>query len=342
MRIALVLITLPVAALLLTTGGCPPDGSLGGPPVRPFLPAALTLNVSELPEDADSATAKLSTQCHLDGRDLYDAVVRSAASVVLRFQHLADRALALAAVINEDLTDPNQTQVSGTFDVAGQTVTYKADFAAFDFDGDGTADGSGTARDLPVVVRIWTDRGTGFAPFLCALVTQRPAADNVGAGRLFLRPGAMHGDVPADVQFYVEYDRTDPAHQWNFAYVSGTVHPRHVLTGGVARIDVRTGSAGVEKTVRGAYQFAEDLYGFDTFRAAVHYLEGGAGMLASAEATGGIAQASFTNLCVNLLDRALATDGECADFDLQDMSLLDLPPDGATALPAGFPAQPTF
>jgi hypothetical protein len=305
--------------------------------VATFLPTSVSLDIDELPEDEIDQTAQAFTP-----QNNYQRAVRSAATVVHRFQYLADRALALGATINTDLADEDQTQVSGSFTVAGPTFSYKADFAAFDIDGDGEADGSGNPVDTPIAVRMWVDRGTGYVRWLCALVDVKPSTDNFGRGELYLQPYALHNDTPSDVRIYINYDRTDETHRWNEAFVAGELHPEHRLATGTARVDVRASGSDTEKTVRTSYDFQDNPYGFETFRSAVHYLRGGAGLLVSAVSSGGQLQIGFENICVVLADQTLAQNGECDDYDTQDMTLLDVPTGTESDLPADFPEQPTF
>jgi hypothetical protein len=335
---------------LLLFGGCPPeapgpqltvvgDDNENTPKVDAYMPAGVSLDISELPEDEDNETYQEAAPT----RNVYARVVRSCATVMHRFHRVADRALALGAEIRRDFTSATQTQVSGSYRVWGYDVNYKADFAAFDFDGDGIPDGSGNAVDLPVALRIWADRGEGYQPFLCALITQRPTSERLGAGKFYVNPAAGDPRATAGVQGFVEYDRTADDHRWHTACISGPVHPLCGLSAGVARVDVREDEAGgLAKTVRAAYQFDESLYNFNTFQAACHYVVGGVGLLATGQATGGAAEVGFTNVCVNLETQALATDGECDAFDTQDMTLLDAPAAGATDFPDDFPAAPTF
>ncbi len=343
------MIVIGVGAWMLP-GGCPPaatntgDNTGGGgtaESIAEFLPSAITLDIGELPEDADQGAAKAQTES--GAPNIFERAVRSSATVVHRFQRLADAGLGLGAVICDDLASPDQTQVQGTFTIGGTEVAYKADFAAFDFDGDGTPDGSGNARDLPIAVRIWVDRGTVYERFLCALITQRPTADNLGAGSFVVNPNALDARTPADVQIHVDFDRTDAAHKWNVAYVTGPIHPLYGLTAGVGRVDVRTNAAGdIEKTVRIAADFTDNPYGFEGFQGSAHYLVGGEGLLLSATATGTSAEFTFTNICVDLVDRILAMNGECSSLDTQDMTFLDVPTGDEASFPADFPAQPTF
>ncbi len=311
--------------------------------VDPVLPSDVSLDIDELPEDSDTQTAKPMPSGQTATRVMYEHVVRSSATVVHRFHRLANQALALGARLHYDITEPDQTQVRGTFVAEGIEVAYKADFAAFDIDSNGVPDGSGNAVDLPIAIRIWTDMGRGYERLLCALITEKPSEVHLGAGTIHVRPDAAIASAPAGVQIRVEYDRTDPTHKWNVAYVSGRIHPRHELSIGTARVDVRSpDSATIEKTVRAAYRFAENLYGFESFRSAAHYVRGGVGLLLTAKSTGGLVQVDFDNVCTNIETQALATDGECDAFDLQDMTLLDAPTGNETDFPSDFPEEPTF
>jgi hypothetical protein len=331
-----------------------------------ILPEAVELDIDELPEDADDEV--LAKQALEGTRSVYARVARASGSIVHRFHELADEALALGARVREDLTSLDQTTVQGDFVVNQMEVAYKADFAAFDIDGDGDLDGSGNAAELPVAVRIWTDSGDGYERFLCALISTRPSTENIGAGELYVLPAAALVDAPADAQLYVVYDRTNPNHRWNEAYVIGSLHPLHLLEVGAARVDVRrvteddltTGDpeaaagvyaatsdaswelADVEKTVRSACQFSESLYGFSTFQSAAHWQRGGGAILMSGLATGGIRAVDFTDVCVSLDLEDTTSGSACADFDVQDMNFLEVPTEDLVGFPADFPATPTF
>ncbi len=313
--------------------------------VEKFLPEVVSLDIDELPEDEeDEGAAKRQTASGPGpgGFNIYEKVVRSSATIVHRFHRFADRTLAMAAAIRYDMDDPNQTQVEGTFWVHGIEVAYKADFAAFDIDGDGTPDGSGNAIDEPVALRMWTDLGEGWQPFFCALVTARPGDDNLGAGRIYVHPDAADPFAPAGVTLFVEYDRTDDAHQWNQAWVCGQVHPLYGLHHGTARVDLRSSDEeGLEKTVRSASEFEENPYGYTTFQSAAHWLLGGEGLLMAAHVLAGGAEATFDSVCVDLETRELSEEA-CTGFDTQDMTLLEIPAGNETDLPEDFPAEPTF
>lgn len=312
--------------------------------VAKFLPEGVSLDVSELPDDDASAGDKAKNDAAMGITTPYQRTLHSAARIIHNFHRLADRSLALGAVIRNDMTDPSQTQVSGTFNVNGMPVAYKADFAAFDIDGDGTADGSGNAVDTPVAVRIWTDRGNGYERFLCALVTTKPSTDNLGAGKMFAKPGAARPDAPADFQAFVEWDRTDSAHKWNEAFISGALRDVLKLNNSHQRVDVRVdgSTSELEKTVRSATEFADNPYGMTSITSSVHFKPGSGYALMSSDAvtTGGTF--GFTEVCVDLENQVLATGGECSAFDSQDMSFIDPPATGASDFPADFPETPTF
>jgi hypothetical protein len=305
-----------------------------------FLPTSIDLDIDELPED-ESSTAKSLTASN-PSLNSYERVVRSAATIVHRFHRICRRALALGAAIRADMDDPNAAQVAGSYFVGLEEVAYKVDFTAFDFDGDGTPDGSGNAVTYPVAFRMWTDRGAGFVPFMCALITQPPTTDHVGAGSFYVVPRAGDPRAPEGIALHVDYDRT-AEHKWNQMYLSGSLHPAYVLDIGLARVDVRTTDLGTEKTVRAAYEYTANPFQFTSFQSAVHYALGQSGLLLSgvaSQAAGG--QITFENICVDLSSRIPLGSDSCSEFDTQDMNLLDLPLGGEVEFPADFPAAPTF
>lgn len=325
--------------------GCdslPLSFSVGGASELRILPDSVTLDVSEVgDEETNAAKARHDERC--TGDPALDRTLRAGAVVIHAFHRLADRALALGARIRLDLTDPEQSQVSGTFFVFGQAVSYKADFSPFDFDGDGTADGSGTPGQTPVALRIWVDRGNGFERFLAALVTARPTASEGGAGELYVKPAAAHSDLNDDLALYVAWNRTDPSHRWNEAFVTGHVRPDTVLTMGHHRVDVRTDAAGlVEKTIRSTTVFSNHPLGFENYQFAAHFRRGAPKVLLSGLSTGGTIQVNFSNVCVDLATCTVDTGGGCDDFDVQDMDFLSAPTGSETAFPADFPDDPTF
>ncbi len=342
MRASLALIASLTAGIALLAGGCPGTGGTGDgntPTVAAFLPTGVTLDISELPEDSDTDTGQnAATQ-----RNTYERVLRNAATIVHRFHRFVDEALARGADIRAAMTDPNQTQVTGTFTINAVQVAFKADFAAFDFNGDGHLEGSGNAHTEPVALRVWADRGSGYQPYFCALVTKRPTTANLGTGSVYAKPSTANASVPESVQLFVDYDRTQDDHKWNLAHVSGRVHPNYTILNGSARVDLRANVGGIlEKTVRASAAFASNPYGFQTYQGSVHCQLGGTFALLSAQATATTGQVSFTDKCVNLTTHELATGGQCDSFDTQDMVFLDIPIGGETTFPAAFPATPTF
>ncbi len=337
-----------ITATLISIAGCPGSNTQTGGntnaggqvavEVPEFLPGAISIDVTELPEDPNTLETAAVT------RDTFERILRTSSTVVLRFHELADRVLGFGALIRKDMTSPTQTQVQGTFDVGGKTVAYKADLAAFDFNGDGRPEGSGNASELPVTLRVWTDAGGGYQRFLCALVSERPSSANVGAGQLYLHPGAALSEI-GDVQLYVDYDRTAPEHGWNLAYFSGLLHPLYDVNIGIARVDQRTNtSGGLEKTVRTSQQLAIDPYEFTTFQSAVHWAVAQPTLLMSVAATKAGVSLTFANLCLDFETRAPTTPGTdpCSGLDTQDMTLLPVPLGGENTFPAAFPEQPTF
>ncbi|MFQ5411769.1 MAG: hypothetical protein ACE5EC_05710 [Phycisphaerae bacterium] len=315
----------------------------GGESVASFLPDDISLDISELP-DSDTATGKASnSDLAITGVGAYDKTLRATGAIMHAFHRMANKSFALGAAVKKDITDPNANQIADTITVNGVEVAYRADFSAFDIDGDGTDDGSGKINQEPVALRMWVDRGNGFERFLCALVTTRPTTANIGAGQVYVKPNAANGDLFADLMIYTKWDRTNAAHKWNEAFVSGQVRPNYVMSTGHQRVDIRTQTDDtVEKTVRSTSNFTDNPFGFDTYAFSSHWRRGAGAVLISGQSTGGTTQVDFSNVCVSLTDRALATGGECDGFDTQDVAFLTAPTGTETDFPTDFPAQPTF
>ncbi len=299
-----------------------------------FLPTSISLDVDELPEtDSSRPVPQESHQAAHLGRN-----------IVHWFQNAADRIFFVGRTITSDMSDPNQTQVEGEFDFDGQLVPYACDFAPFDVDGDGTADGSGNSYTEPVAFRIWTDNGGGYEQFMCGLITTLPTPENVGAGVVYAHPSAADPTATEDMQVFIEWDRTNADHKWNQSYVSGTLSGEDgvILNMGHARVDQRSTDLGTEKTVRTAADFDTHPNNWTSDQVAVHWLRGGTAILVSAISTGGPDNFDLTNSCVSLTTFAELTGGECDDFDTQDMTYLDVPIGGENDFPVEFSSSPSF
>lgn len=332
----------PIAALALFAG-CINNG--GSQPIPAVFPSDIELAIDELPDDSGGASrAKSENQSNLiAGLLAFNRTVRTTTAVVNGFHLLTGRALAVAAQIQNDITDADNPIVEGTIIHLGDELEYIADFSAFDIDGDGTPDGSGRADTEPVAVRLCIDRGEGFQRFLCALITTRPTDENLGAGQMYIHPAAANDDAVDTLQIYVNYDRTDDAHKWNEAVVQGRIRPGFVMNGGRHRVDVREDENGViGKTVRSTTNFAENTFGFENFQCAVTYQVGGVSALLSGESTGGSTQVGFENVCVTIDtdDQNEKTDGSCAELDTQDFSFVAATTAGEADFPAAFSECP--
>ncbi len=325
----------------------PAEGAIEGEPidatakVAQLFPESIALDISELPDDSTDPGGKSAPQFteYLGIR----RTLAASATIIGAFHNLADRSLALARRISIDMTDPAQVQVQGTFLVDLQPVLYKADFSAFDIDGDGAADGSGNAVDLPVAVRIWADRGEGYSQFLCALITTKPSLENLGAGRMFVRPNAARADAYADFQFQAVWDRTNAAHKWNEAFLTGQVAPQYAMSISHKRVDTRTyEDESVEKTVRSNSSLTMSYAGFEEYDFASHFRRFEPYVLLDAESTGGTLQVSLDDVCVDLMLGQVNEEGACDGLDLTDFTPLAEPNGDEPLFPAAFPAQPTF
>ena len=103
-------------------------GGLGGNGTpAAFLPTDVTLDISELP-DSDTAGAKvINNAAVITGSVAYNRTLRASGAILHAFQRVAKKSLALGAVVRDDFTSVDQTQVSGKFMVDGQEVSYRAD-----------------------------------------------------------------------------------------------------------------------------------------------------------------------------------------------------------------------
>lgn len=325
-------------------------GLIAGPQPRaalaPFVPVRITLDVSELPDDAQSAAGASKTigAAETSGTAI-DRAVRAGAEVVHAFQRFADRALQIGASVQDDLTSAEAHSVAqGVLELDGKSIPYVASFAAFDFDGDGEPDGSGSAGEEPVAFRLWVNHGNGYERFLCALFDHRPtSADDAGTGRLIVWPRSRDGSVSDSVKVFVQWDHSDPAHRWNEAFVSGAMSAMTDVIGSHDRIDVTTDDAGqTTKSVRSTTLLARSRYGFTSLAFACFYPEDGAFALVSAQSQGGSIQAGFDKACVGLDDGPRAAAAEsCEDLTAADMEFLDTPTGAEADFPADFPDKPT-
>lgn len=312
----------------------PPSSAVGD-----IMPNALSIDISDLPDDT-SSKEDLASQ---SSANFYRRTEISTAAIVNAFHRYADRSILVAKKIQANITDPNQTNVSGSFVLNGTTVSYKADFSAFDIDGDGVPDGSGTAAADPVAIRMWVDRGEGYQPFLCALITHRPANGNLGAGVLYAHPSAVFANASDTFQYEIQWDRTDDSHKWNLANLEGRAREFYTLTKGVARVDQRNEGGGViNKTVRANGFFSESSVRLDHLLTSVVYHPGSGQAMMSSNSSDGAASIAFTDSCVNLADFSENKDGACDTYDKQDDTFLAEPTGTEATFPADFPATPTF
>ncbi len=315
----------------------------GGEVVGAFLPDDVNLEIDELPDEEGTSAKAAQSDAQITGTNAYDRTLRATGAIMHAFHRSAARAMRLAAAIRTDFTSADQTQVHGQRTVDGQVISYRADFGAFDIDGDSDLDGSGRADTEPVAIRMWVDRGNGYERFLCGVVTTRPTSAHNGAGSLYVKPDAAREASYDDLKVYFNWDRTDASHKWNEAYVAGQVRANYAMTMGHQRVDVRTDAGDVvEKTVRSTSNFTDTPFGFDTYSFSSHWRRGGSAVLISGLSAGGTSQVDFTDICVNLADRVVSNGGECDDFDTQDNDFLAAPVGDETDWPAAFTEEPSF
>src|SRR5262249_44480266 len=152
---------------------------------------------------------------------------------------------------------------------------------------------------------------------------------------------AVFSAASPTLQYKVQWDRTDPAHKWNVAYLTGRLREFYTLSKGVARVDVRTESnAAINKTVRANGFFSESDVRLDHLLTSVVFQQNALTALLSSNSQDGSATVSFDDVCVNLSDLSENNAGACATFDKQDDTFLPPPTGSETTFPAAFPATP--
>ena len=178
---------------------------------------------------------------------------------------------------------------------------------------------------------------------MCALITQRPANGNLGAGQIYARPSAVFAAASPDFDYMLNWNRTDPAHKWNVAYLTGRARQFYTLSKGVYQVDQRTESDNtINKTVRANAFFSESDVRVSHLLDSVIFRSGAGKASMTSASSDGAASITFTDACVSLSDFSEVTDGSCDAFDKQDAALLPEPTGTETAFPADFPATPTF
>lgn len=274
----------------------------------------------------------------------------------------------VAAAFNASLTS-SSTQVSGT--VHGKTV--KIDFSAFDFDGDGTVVGSGTAAlsdTQPVVFRVWADGVRAIAGMITTFPTFDAAGvmQSAGAGTLYMTPSVLRTGEETDdlndsgVQVKVTYDQTNSDNQSFDSYLKGTVYELEtekadisimqntvgaVVSGGVTTYLVKTGGSFTADATVGPPPY------FDSLQFIASWFSDGDLMILRSDGTLNDATTQDVNLCGNLTTGNMAGGGPgdirmCLDAGFSEATIADdqqLPVAADPTVPdfpADFPTTPTF
>lgn len=306
------------------------------------LPSGIALDISDFPDDDVDADSAKSTVGDRGFNGDHNRVCHAAGAILHGFHRLLDRGLALAAALNNDLQDPANPHLQGSFQVNGREVEYKADFSAFDIDGDGTPDGSGQFDMEPVAIRLWVLQDGTATRLLCGLISTRASTDNAGAGQVYVQPGVIHPMVNQDFKAYAKWDRTDPAHKWNEAYTVGRLRVNVDSTAGHHRVDVVTlADESIQKTVRSTTAISNSDFLFSELRYVGRTIRGSGVALVNTEAIG-TPSVTTTGLCVSL-EQCMPTQGsDCSAIDSTDMDFLPAAAGGETDWPADFPQSPTF
>lgn len=308
-------------------------------PRSEILPDGLTLDIGEFPDDTSDPDSPA-------GRPFDTATERACVAggaLTHGFHRLLDRGLGLAAVINNDATDPNSPYVQGTINTTAGPVSYKADFSPFDMDGDGVADGSGRWDTAPLAIRMWVIDDTGTVQrFIAALITARPTSLNAGAGSMYMQPGVVHPNVNDDFRIYVQWDRTDATYRWNQAHTVGTIRGNIAVSAAHHLVEhVLLADGTLQKTIRSTAEIAStDLDLLELRFSARTIVDAG---VAVVKATGaGTASVSVENICIQTPTCDLLEAEACAGVTTADLAYLGTPTPEEADWPTAFPAEPTF
>ena len=221
-----------IALLLVIATGCPQSQlttnnttDTTGDDTTMILPESIALDVDEL--DATEQSAAAAPSPSLSGGSQPLEIAQSEAD---RTMTQLDEIMTRFAIINTMVTSAADVQVTGTImwdtRVPGATIgaggsripnpgsgagtarDIKVDFSAFDYDGDGTADGTGNPTTAPVAMRVWvTDAAGTYQPAACGLIGVLPTASHPGSGHMVTLSYARNSD--GDIAI-VEWDQDDP------------------------------------------------------------------------------------------------------------------------------------
>jgi hypothetical protein len=316
------------------------NSTSNGVKYKAVLPEALTPDISEFSEEAAPSPAN-----RIAGQPA-DHICDLGNGVIIKAHRHLDLALArIVAKLNADLIASGTTDghLAGTYVGEHGTGAYKADFSAFDIDGDGTPDGSGDPRTLPVALRLWVDPendGT-FVRLLCALITAFPSVVHTGAGQIYIQPSVTSSEADATFHLHIQWDHTDPANKFNEAFLSGVLGDNLVVGNGHIRVDLTTLSdSSVQKTLQSVTTFTGDAIAIREFDYAARTLQGLGFATVKGKASGPALSGEFT-ACIALDHCTLSVLG-CQTIDSAGLNFLPAPTGTETDFPVDFPATPTF
>ncbi len=330
--------SLSLVFVLVMVIGCTPGGRQAEPLV---LPNDLDLDVSEFPDDSANPDEQATSTRPFDSANARTCAAGGA--MIYGFQRLLDRGLTLADVINEDMVDPADPTLEGSFSTSSDNViAYKVDFSPFDIDGDGDADGSGRADTAPIALRMWLLIDGVPARYLSALITERATTENAGAGTLYLQPGVIHPLVNPDFRIRISWDRTRPEYRWNQAYTIGTLRGNLNVNNGHHLVEhILLDDGSLQKSARSTATINRSDFDLTEVRYSARTIVGtGAGIINASGS--GSAALSVTGLCVELPGCSVVSQDQCSEIRTSDLPYLGSPLGNETDWPADFPEQPTF
>lgn len=360
MRYALI----PLLALaIMGIAGCPEGttvpgdttgdggGDEGTSEIR-VLPESIALEVDELSDSSQSSSAPPGpTPSTLGSGAAPLAIAKGEAE---RTMAQLDEIMVRFGIINSMVTSAADVQISGSIvwdtyvpgstpsaggsrvanpgSGAGVTRQIKVDFSAFDYDGDGTNDGTGTPTVAPVALRVWVTDGSGtYQPAACGLIDVLPTASHPGTGEMITLSYARNGD--GDIAI-LQWDQDDPNEQSLWTWDE---HPNGPGAWGYSSFMVthEMVSLMVQKSVAST---------IDNEYVAATWYEG-APAAAVISHVGTWADYLATPPTVQYSDFATfgsATATDALSVDTTDLDCIEQPDPSDFNWPSSFPATPTF
>ncbi len=214
---------------------------------------------------------------------------------------------------------------------SGSTRDIKVDFSAFDFDGDGVDEGSGTPTTAPVALRVWvTDASGTYQPAACGVINVLPTSTHAGAGEMITLSYARNTD--GDIAI-IEWDEDDPTDQ---SLMTWDEHPEG-SSWGYSSFVVEHEQVGsdMEKTVCSTINESYVAARWYEGTPAAAYMSFDGPWVDAVASPPSANYAFFVSL-------GSATAADADSVDVSDLELEEPPDSSWFAWPGDFPTTPTF